>query len=189
MLELLGTALSSIIGGGMTGIFGVVVQRIADYKNKQLDLQLVEKRNAHEIASKKVDAEIMAQEWAARTKVAEIEGQTREAVADSQAFAASFNEPQKYSSSRLTPAQEWLMVILDFIRGIVRPSLTLYLCALTTFIYMHSKLLMELHGQTMTPDQAMGHVNLVVGTVLYLTTTCVLWWFGTRNKQKPPATN
>lgn len=187
MLELLGTALSSIVGGGMTGILGVVVQRIADYKNKQLDLQLITIKNGHEIHMREVDADIMREEWAARTRVAEIEAEAKENVADAEAFSASFNEPKTYSEpTKHSIGQAWLMVILDFIRGIVRPTLTIYLCVLTTLIYLHSKKLMYAHGQSMTPDQAMNHVNLVVGTVLYLTTTCVLWWFGTRNKQPQP---
>jgi len=187
MLELLGTAIGSIVGGGMTGILGVAVQRIADYKNKQLDIQINLQKNAHELQLRKVDAEIMQQEWAARTKVAEVEGAARVEVADSVAFAASFNEPSLYSAGvKPSQGQAWLLVILDFVRGMVRPSLTLYLCAVTTLIYLHSKKLMYLHGSAMSPEQAISHVNLVVGTVLYLTTTCVLWWFGTRNRGKAP---
>ena len=35
-------------------------------------------------------------------------------------------------------------------------------------------------------DQTEEMWGLIVGTILYLTTTCVLWWFGTRNKQEQP---
>lgn len=187
MLEILGMVFSSIVGGGMTGILGVVVQRIADYKNKQLDLQLITIKNGHEVHMREVDAEIMREEWAARTRVAEVEAESREDVAESQAFAASFNEPSRYSEpSKHSIGQAWVMVLLDAIRGLVRPTLTIYLCALTTFIYLHSKNLLDLHGVNMTPDQAVKQVNLIIGTILYLTTTCVLWWFGTRNKQPQP---
>ena len=188
MVEILSTIFSSVVGGGVTGILGVVVQRIADYKNKQLDLQLVTLKNSHEITMREVDAEIMREEWAARTKIAVTEAEAKEDVAESQAFAASFNEPERYSeSSKHSLGQAWVMVILDAIRGLVRPTLTIYLCALTTFIYLHSKNLLDLHGVNMTPDQAVKQANLIIGTVLYLTTTCVLWWFGTRNKTKQPS--
>lgn len=187
MLDILGTIFSSVVGGGMTGILGVVVQRIADYKNKQLDLQLVTLKNNHEVHMREVDAEIMREEWTARTKIAEVEAEAKEDVAESQAFAASFNEPVRYSEpTKHSIGQSWVMVILDAIRGLVRPTLTIYLCALTTIIYLHSKKLLYLHGVNMTPDQAIKHVNLIIGTVLYLTTTCVLWWFGTRNKTPQP---
>lgn len=185
MNDILSTVVSSIFSGGMTGILGVIVQRIADYQNKKLDLQLITIKNDHEIQLKEVDAEIMREEWAQRTRIAEIEEKGQEAVSDSEAFEASFNEPQRYSvPSKHNTAQNWLMVLLDTIRGLVRPVLTVYLCILTTLIYLHSRSL--LNGVTMTTEQAISNINLVVGTVLYLTTTCVLWWFGTRNKQKQP---
>lgn len=179
-MGILETIFSSVLGGGVTGILGVVVQRIADYKNKQLDLQLNSQKQEHEIALKRIDAEIMAHEWASRTSIASTEASTQMDVAESQAFAASFNEPVKYSSEvKPTPAQGWMFVLLDFIRGIVRPGLTIYLCVLTTLIYMESRSLM---GGSVDPMEASKLLHEVVGTVLYLTTTCLLWWFGVRNK-------
>jgi hypothetical protein len=188
MLEILGGALSAVVSGGMTGILGVVVQRIADYKNKQLDLQLMDKKHTHEVKMREVDALIMQQEWAARTEVASIEAAGREAVADSQAFAASFNEPSRYSEgAKFTDNQAWLMVILDFIRGIVRPGLTIYLCILTTFVYFEAKGLLA--NSPINETQAYEIIKLIIGTILYLTTTCLLWWFGSRNKQVGPKLN
>jgi hypothetical protein len=182
MLQWLGTLAGSILGGGATGILGVAVQRIADYKNKQLDLELSQQKFTHEEVMMKAQAEVMAQEWAARTKIAETEAAGAEAVADSQAFAASFNESKPYAQAGLNPAQTWLMVILDFVRGMVRPSLTVYLVAVVTLIYAQVKPLAE----HITPQEALSLLNMIVGTVMYLATTCVLWWFGTRNKGAPP---
>lgn len=185
MLEFLGTALSSIVGGGLTGILGVVAQRVADYKNKQLDLQLSQQKFNHELAMKQADAAIMREEFASRTQVANIEADSRVNVADSQAFAASFNEPQKYSEGvKPSAGQGWMLVILDFIRGIVRPGLTLYLCALTTLIYVHAR--EQLKASPITPEHAHELVKLIIGTILYLFTSCLLWWFGSRNKQPAP---
>jgi hypothetical protein len=76
-------------------------------------------------------------------------------------------------------------VLVDALRGIVRPGLTVYLCAITTLIYSDAQLLLN-KAQGMTATEALDLTKMVVGTVLYLTTTCVLWWFGTRNKQSAP---
>lgn len=186
MLELLGTVFGSIFSGGATGLIGIVLQRVADYKNKQLDLQIEQQKQSHEIALRRVDAEIMAQEWAARTKVAEVEAAGREAVADAQAFAASFGlEPKRYAEGvKFTHGQGWVMVALDALRGSVRPMLTVYLCLLTTLVYLQARTVLgsaELDVATATDVWKM-----VVGNILYLTTTCVLWWFGTRSRGKPP---
>lgn len=184
MLELLGTAASAIIGGGATGILGAAVQRYADYKGRQLDLQAQASRQAHEVSMREADAKIMAQEWAARTQVATIEGETREAEADVRAIEASYQlEPKQYSGSvKPTRGQGWLLVLLDVLRGVVRPGLTIYLCVLTTQIYN------ELAGQVgpLTADQRYETTKLIVGTILYLFTTVTLWWFGTRSSGKQP---
>lgn len=181
----IGNAIGGVVSGGLTGLLGIGVQRIFEYKSKQLDVQLNKDKYAHEVDMKKADAEIMAQEWAARTKIAATAAVAQENVADSQAFSAALtSEPQRYADpSKLNTAQEWIMVFLDFVRGMVRPSLTLYLCVITTIIYYQAH---QLIGQGLNVDQAVGLVSRIIDTVLYLTTTCVLFWFGTRNKERAP---
>lgn len=184
MLEILGTIFGSIFSGGATGIIGVVAQRFADYKNKQLDMQLEKQRGEIELQKREADAKIMAQEWAGRTQVAQAEAAGKEAVADAQAFSASFAmEPQRYSeASKVTEGQQWILVLLDALRGSVRPLLTVYLCALTTMVYLQARALLA--KEDLDVAAAMDLEKLIVGNILYLTTTCVLWWFGTRNKPK-----
>ncbi len=177
--------LASILGGGLTGLIGSVVTKIAEYKTKKLDIDASREKYAHEVAMRKVDAELMAQEWASRTKVAEVEADGKEAVADAQAFAASFNEPQRYSESvKPSAGQGWMLVVLDFIRGIVRPGLTVYLCGVTTLVYIQAEKLVV--STPINSDQAIGMIQQIVATILYLTTTCICWWFGTRQKQPAP---
>ena len=183
LLEIVGT----IVSGGATGLIGVVAQRVADYKNKQLDMQLEAQRFSHEVEKRKIDMEIMKQEWAGRAQVAVEEARGAEAVADAKALAASFAmEPQSYVGDRkLTSRQVWLMVLLDVLRGSIRPVLTIYLCVLTTYVWFQVQTV--LGKQQLDVAGAVAVWNLVVQTILYLTTTCVLWWFGTRNKGKAPA--
>jgi len=188
MLELLGTIAGSIFGGGATGLIGVALQRWADYKNKQADLELQKAKFEHERGLRELDAKILAQEWAGRTRVAEVETAGKVDVAESEAFAASFRtEPTRYSEGVKTgPVTGALLVMLDVIRALVRPGLTVYLCVLTTLVYLDAQALMDRAGIGMTIEEALKITMQVVGTVLYLTTTCVLWWFGTRNKSAPP---
>lgn len=186
MLEVLGTIFGSIFSGGATGLVGIVLQRFADYKNKQLDMQLEAQRFSHEVEKRKLDREIMQEEWKGRDKVAQTEAQGAEAVADAQAFAASFRmEPARYAEgARLTRGQAWLLVILDAVRGAVRPLLTIYLCLLTTYVWWQVR--QTLSAEDLTQEAALDVWKMVVGNILYLTTTCVLWWFGTRNKADGP---
>jgi hypothetical protein len=182
----IGNALGGVLSGGLTGIIGVCVQRVSEYKSKQLDVQLNKDKYAHEVDMKKADAEIMAQEWAARSKIATTEAADHEAVADAQAFSTALTgEPQRYSDpSKVNVAQEWLLVILDTVRGLIRPVLTIYLCAITTVVYLQAREL--LGNQPLGVDQASALLKTIIDTVLYLTVSCVLFWFGSRNKAKPP---
>lgn len=187
LLDLVSTFLVSIFSGGATGLIGVAVQRYFDTKKIKLDMEAEKQRMSHEIELRKIDSEIMEKEATVRVRVAEIGAQAEEAVADAQAFAASFSEPKPYSSDVVaTKNQGWALILLDFIRGIVRPVLTVFLVALTTWIYVDAHNLMIREGFGISPDQAYKLTNTIVASILYLATTCVLWWFGTRNKQKPP---
>lgn len=186
MLTLLGTIFGSIFSGGATGLIGIVLQRFADFKNKQLDMQLEAQRHLNNVALRRVDAEIMAQEWAARTKVAEVEAAGKVEVADAAAFAASYAmDNQRYSDKvKPTVGQGWVFVLLDAFRGIVRPALTLYLCVLVTAVYIEAR--MKLNVEDLSPDQALELFKLMLGSIIYVWTTVTLWWFGTRNKQDQP---
>jgi hypothetical protein len=94
-------------------------------------------------------------------------------------------EPKQYSAkANIGPLTGFLLVLLDFLRGVVRPGLTVYLCAITTLIYVEARAIMA--GVSFATADAMRVHDLIVNTIMYLTTTCVLWWFGTRNSQKPP---
>lgn len=181
MGDILGALLTGAGGGilgGITGILGAGLQLFAQYKLEQLKLETLKIKNEHEIA-------ITNAEWAGRSQVAATEAAGREAVADSEALAASYKmEPTMYSAGqKLGVMQRWVFVLLDFVRGIIRPALTIYLGALTTYVLW---LVNETVGvRVLTATQAYELWVMVVGTVMYLTTTCVLWWFGTRNKTPP----
>lgn len=184
---MLASILSTIFAGGATGLIGVVFQRFFDYQNKKQDLIAARDRMAHEVKLREADAKIMEQEWKGRTQVAEVEAAGKEAVADSQAFAASFNEPIRYSENVKTgPVTGFLLVLLDLTRGIVRPGLTLYLCWIATQMYNEQRALATIIDASTQPEAIIGMLRLIIETLLYLFTTCVLWWFGTRNKQAPP---
>lgn len=82
-------------------------------------------------------------------------------------------------------AGAWL-VALDVLRGVIRPGLTVYLCAITTLVYLEARGILAAAGASLNPTQALAVHDLIVSTILYLTTTTVLWWFGTRNSERPP---
>lgn len=183
IVELFGSA----FGGGILGVLGAVVQKIADFKTKKLELEMQAKKSEHEIAMRKADADILAQEWAARTKIADIEAGARVEAADAAAFAESFKmEPQRYSEGfKPSGWQAGALILLDCLRGAVRPVLTLYLCGITTVVYLQARALLD--GQAMSPEQALKVTGSVIDTILFLTTTAVTWYYGSRVGQRGKA--
>lgn len=176
----------SILTGGATGLLGVVAQRAFDAWNKKQELDKLKAQWDHEGVMKDKDAVIMAAEWAARTKIAVTEGDAAKDVAESNAFAESLkSQTIRYSEGKQTG---WFangcLVFLDVISGLVRPLLTIYLCALTTYIWLQVRGLLS--SEDLSSAEALALWRTVIDTILYLTTTCVLWWFGTRNKQSQP---
>lgn len=185
-MEILTTILGSILSGGASGLIGVALQRYADYKNAQLQMQLEKQRGETELAKRQIDKQITESEYAGKLKVAQSEGDTAKSVAETAAFSGTlFKEPERYSNAGLlTVGQQWIMVLLDALRGAVRPLLTIYLCALTTYVWL--QVAAVLGKQELQVAAALEVWKLVVQQILYLTTTVTLWWFGTRNKQQPP---
>lgn len=163
MLELL----TSILGGGVTGLVGSAVTKVFEFKTRKLEIEAQKELMLHEVDMKKIEAA------------------GKEAVADADAFGKSYEvEENQYSDVvKPTKAQGWVLIGLDALRGMIRPFLTLYLCILTTIIYFKANRLM---GEMVPVDSAVEIVKLLISTILYLTTTCILWWFGTRNKQQAP---
>lgn len=183
--------LGSIFSGGVTGLLGVAFQRFFDFLKIKQELEMKKAEFGHEANMKRIDGELMAQEWAARTQVAEVEAEGKRAKAAEESFSQSFAlEPKQYSAkATISPVASFMLVTLDFIRGMVRPGLTVYLCVITTMMYLEAKVIIAGASTLISADQAITVYNIIVTTVLYLTTTCVLWWFGTRNSQKPPRGN
>lgn len=168
--------IGSVVSGGITGLAGSAISRFFDYKNKKADRE-------HEVAMLRAEADVMKQEWAARSAIAKIEGESAIEIEDSRAFKESLsNEPKRYFTG--DPKRFGIIfIVLDFIRGSIRPALTIYLCVLTTIIYLQ---IANLLGTNIDSTQLQTILNQIINTILYLTTTVCLWWFGSRQKSPPP---
>ena len=172
--------IGAVASGGVTGILGAGMQLLFGWLAKREERAVQKDKFSHELDMKRADAEIMAQEWAARGKIAITEADAAKDVAASQAFAASFNlEPKRYAEG-VKPGKigGTLLIFIDVFRGSIRPGLTVYLCWLTTLVYFQARMLLS--KEDLDVVQAMEITHQIITTILYLTTTCVLWWFGTR---------
>lgn len=192
MLDLITGAASAIFAGGATGLLGVAFQRFFDFLHQRQVAQLERDKMAHQVAMKKVDAEILREEWAARTKVAQEEGETKREVAEIEAFGKSLlREPERYAVGErpkgwLGAIGWFVLALVDAVRGIIRPGLTLYLAWIATKLYEQNRATVAILDLGENVTAVLEIHKHIVFTLLYLFTTCVLWWFGTRNKQPQP---
>lgn len=194
MGEIITAIFSSVVTGGATGLLGVLFQRYFDYKGKQQDLELVRINNEHArlLAQMDVDKANRAAEATENIAETQADAQVRGAELDAQARAdeaaarsyiasidadrATYLDPKVQSRSKFARA---MMTIVDSVRGLIRPLLTVYLVVLVTFMYnWASNLAGTEHGINAADAGAL--VKTIVNTLLYLVTTVVVWWFGVR---------
>jgi len=179
MLAILGNIFGAIGGGAITGLLGSAMTAFVEYKKQKQQFEF-------ELAKTKLDQETMKMEWEGRAKIATTEKEEKVEVAESEAFAKSFAADKatylkEIPKGRMGKVISFMFAVVDFVRGMTRPTLTFYLCALTTWLAYEVYTLVG-GLRVLTPEQAYNLLMQILMVVLYITTSCVLWWFGTRPK-------
>lgn len=184
--------------GGLTGLIGNIVTGVMNYKTMKLKNEHDEKMVALETDAMKEEAKMQI----AITK-AEIEGAVE--LADSQAYMETiksghkamfsekwidklFSVEGKFGRFFALPVAVLLAMgfaFVDWLRGFMRPAMTIYLIGMTTVITFMAWNIMQKFGMdTITPAQAIVIFTQVIDIVIYLTVSCVTWWFGDRRMAK-----
>lgn len=190
-MEWIGSVFStgaSALSGGILGLAGGLFSRLFDWLTVKEKIKQDKARYAHELS-------VLQIETNRDVIIAKEEANARREVAESEALGKSYETDR---ATYLSPqfAQDlprWgrgivagVMAFVDFVRGMTRPGLTLYLCVLTTMIYLQLQAaIAAAGGEPITREMAYGLVRLIIETVLFLTTTAVCWWFAARAKSAP----
>jgi len=172
--------LSSLIAGGATGLIGTILSNITDIFKQRQTMK-------HELKKQELDIQIMDKEY--QFEMNKISAQN-EAITDSKSFdlidssyrhdAASYSKGLKVKNGIL----QALLIIVDVIRGLVRPVLTGFLVWCMWDTRLEVMAVIETAGvDKMDINTALAIYNQLVCAIIYIGTTAVLWWFGTRNKQ------
>ncbi len=175
--------------GTITGIVGNAITAFTNYKTQKL-------KNVHDVAMAELDMKMIKVEADASIKVtkAKVEGEVELAEVDAMKSSYSMLSSDLFDKAYMKYIMErsWLawcavpitlmFALVDFLKHMARPALTYYLVGATTWITILSWKLMA--GATFTGDQAFDLFKLVVMTVIYLTASCVGWWFGDRRVSK-----
>ena len=161
MLDLL----TGLLAGGTTGLLGTIATGVTDYMERRA-------RHREALESQRLDIELAQIEAASVEHRATLALQTAELEAEGRALEASYDEArQRWSGA----GEGGPIVWVDVVRGLTRPLITWLLIILVAGIYW-----------TSLPEEEALRTR-IVATVLYLATTCVVWWFGGRRPAPPAA--
>lgn len=205
MWDFLTGFIGAVFSGGATGLIGIAIQRFAEFKKQQLELEVVKlnHQNALALADKETerarlradaDQAIADRGAAAREKEAEEDARARQIEADSRSLLASYEHDRAayiekgamLGKGRSAAFLRVAMGIVDFARGILRPGLTVHLTVIVTLMFTTMVNLLQETGHRFTPAEILPILTLIVQTITYCWTTCVVWWFGTRQSQQAP---
>lgn len=175
MLDLLKVLLSSAMAGGATGLLGALFSTWGELaKMKEL--------HRHEEIGRQLDLQVAQVEAEGKMVIARTEAEATIAVSTASLQAASMAADRATYAVGDHPSR-WL-IIVDFLRGIVRPIETLYFTGLLTYVSYRAFLMFDSMSQFNQSTVVSQLVPEVISTVLYLSTTIILWWFGVRQKSK-----
>jgi len=187
-----------IILGGLTGLIGNAFTTWFKFKNLKMELTHKEK-----MVSLETQAMIQESQMQIEVTKSRIEGEIE--LADASAFETS----QKIGSQKLFH-EKWIDMIMaagkgkytgwifklmgtmiaaafslvDWLNGMMRPALTLYLVGASSYITLLAWKIMQTHGLNINADQAVAIFGQVTSTMIYLSVSCVTWWFGDRTMSK-----
>ena len=162
MLDLL----MGVLSGGVTGLLGTVISGgMKFFENRQ--------KHGHELAIMEMESKQMRVEAEIAKDVVELEMEGKDRTAAWSALEASYKE----STARMSKGDSAWLVMVDVVRGLMRPVITLGTLTLMGVIYFTV-------AQGMVGPEGISVQVTIIQTVLYIATTAVLWWFGTRNMSK-----
>ena len=155
------------LAGGITGIIGSIGSAFMNYKMKKLEYQHeIDMGNMRiKIANSKVQGEVEKSEAEARKE-------SYKEISNTFFKASYFKELPSWTR----PVVAIMFALLDFIRGIIRPLLTIYLSALVFWIGYNT----YLADNTAFTSSAKELVTIV----LYLAVMTYSWWFCDRKIEK-----
>lgn len=177
--------------GAISGLVGSAITTWSNYKLQKL-------KNDHDL--KKYEFDIKKMELGAKLKIKIAEQTTESAIKISEmdAYKTSLKTMDRdlfdKSYMRFIMSKGWLawvgvlisvgFGVVDFLKHLARPFITYYLLGAATWLTVLSWEALKLTGGALSVTQAFDLFNMVVTTLIYLTTTVVSWWFADRSVSK-----
>lgn len=172
LIKLIGSAGFGTIFGGVMGLF----HRKADMQMKEIELKEANAARAHELAMRDKDAAIMAQEWAGRTRVAEVEAAGAAEVEAFKAMQESYKFAQPEKGSKMA-------AFSSFVRPFISLGYFVITSAGSAWILYYAFYVARVE---LTQDQLADLVMYVISWVAFMGGATIGWWYAMRPGTKMP---
>ena len=173
--------LESLIAGGLTGVLGSLFSNV-------LDVVKIWQKNKFELSKMEYDLKVMDREYQYHIEMKNIDAETKRDVADADLMGRSYaHDASAYSVGReiKSPILTGALVVVDLIRGLIRPVMTAILLVVLWETRMEVKGILDAAGiEGIGPMQAIIIYGRLVDAIIFMSSSAILWWFGTRVKGK-----
>lgn len=195
-----GAILSAITSGALGTIFGGIGNLINQwFQQKQIKMKYQHEKDMAEVQIKMLNAQTDASIKIAEAKV---KGALELEEAKGYSYSQQVGNQKNFSDqwmNILLQQDGWLrylsvpgafvlmclFAVVDFLKALMRPGLTLYFTVLSSLLTWKSYQIIQSGGfSAITEEQAVLYFTIAVDTCIMLTTTCVTWWFGDRRMAK-----
>jgi len=190
-MSIIADIFNTATGGVITGLLGSIITSISNVKMQKL-------KNEHEVNMIVAETDAMKAEAEANIKITETQVQGDLAKSDNQIYHEAIKQEGKRSISNQiisklfdSPWTTWLGLILvlllgivDILKAAIRPGLTFYFVILTSWLTWMAYNIIVANGEVMSTDKAMALFDNLTNNIIYLTVTCVIWWFADRRNAK-----
>jgi hypothetical protein len=154
--------------------------------NRRLDIEVerlkyedAERQRGHELAMRDKDAAIMAQEWAARTQVAQLEGEAKSEQEGYRAMAASYGFAQPEPGGKMA-------AFSSFVRPWISLGYWLITSAGSAWIIYYAFAVVRVEFSV---EQWHELVMYVIAWIAFMAGATIGWWYAMRPGKAPPTIN
>jgi len=184
------SSLGAIFSGGATGILGSAVSGYFDLKKSKLLYSHERDKFKHEEVLEKLAMDVVKLEVEGKAKIAGTQADAAKEIVASEVFDTSLKSDKSSYSTGLDFTRTkggfiyaGAMVFVDFVRGTLRPVITYYLVILVSIMYFNFMKEIGVVKET-NPEMIAEYLDRIVLVLLYVSTSVILWWFGSRQSSK-----
>lgn len=172
LIKLLGSAGFGTIFGGVMGLFN----RKADLALKRVEIEEANAARAHELAMRDKDAAIMAQEWAGRTRVAEVEGAAAVETAAYTAIAKSYDFAKPKPGGKMEAFSAFLRPFISLGYFLISSVGSGWILYYAFYVY----------NLKLSTEQLFEIVMFVISWFAFMAGATIGWWYAMRPGGKMP---